>query len=78
MWNEPEHWRWLGMGIGLILFFFLLYYCMIKSAEHVRLRLYPPDTVLPLLDNELTRRKSTTEKPSEDDTDKGEDWQSPA
>lgn len=78
MWNEPEHWRWLAWGIGLILFFFLLYYCMIKSAEHVRLRLYPPDVVLPLIDNELTRRKSTSEKTATDDTDKGEDWQSPA
>ena len=78
MWNEPEHWQWLGMGIGLLLFFFLLYYCMIKSAEHVRLRLYPPDAVLPLIDNELTRRESTSEKTGENDTDKGEDWQSPA
>lgn len=51
---------------------------MIKSAEHVRLRLYPPDVVLPLIDNELTRRKSTTEKPGEDDTNKGKDGQSPA
>lgn len=51
---------------------------MIKSAENLRYRLYPPDAVLPLIDNELTRRESTTEKPGEDDINKGKDGQSPA
>lgn len=66
------------MGIGLLLFFFLMYYCMIKSVEHVRYRLYPPDVVLPLIDNELHSRKFTTEESSENDIHGGEDGVVPA
>jgi len=55
-----------------------MYYCMIKSVEHVRYRLYPPDVVLPLIDNELHSRKFTTEESSENDIHGGEDGVVPA
>jgi hypothetical protein len=49
MWDDSEHWYWLGWGIALILFFFALYWAMIKSANYFRYRLYPPEQTVPIL-----------------------------
>ena len=68
----------VGLGDWSYLIFFLLYYCMIKSAEYVRFRLYPPDSVLPLIDNELARGRTSSTKTTETTNDEREDWQSPA
>ena len=59
MYDEVSHWQWLAWGIGLLLFFYCLYYIMIKSAQYVRLRLYPPQVTVPIL-NEFGR--TTTEE----------------
>lgn len=63
MWNEASHWQTLGLGLGLLLAFYFLYWCMIKSAMYWRYRLYQNDVTVPIL-NEL--HNNTTEEKKTD------------
>ena len=70
MWNEPQHWIWLGWGMGLLLAIFIIYYVMIKSAECVRYRVYQSDVTVPILDDSY-RRQFTEENVSTKTEDSG-------
>ena len=67
MWDEFEHWYWLAWGMALLFFFFVLYWAMIKSANHLRYRLYPPEQTVPILHefSGTTTEEKETDKESE-------------
>ena len=62
MYDEIGHWQWLAYGMGLLITFFMLYYCMIKSAIYWRYRLYQSDVTVPILDGSVSGK--TTEQES--------------
>ena len=68
MWDDFQHWYWLAWAGLLLLFIFVIYWAMIKSANHFRYRLYPPEQTVPILNESSStateKKKTNTESRS--------------